>query len=48
MAGVAQQGDIAFAPTRLRIAVEQRPFVNRRAGGQHLANLRVETIEGFA
>ena len=47
MARIAQKGDIALAPMRLRIAIDQRPFVNRRAGRQHVANFRVEIVEGF-
>ena len=42
MAGVAQQRDVAVAPARQRIAIDQRPFVYGGAGRQHVLNLRME------
>jgi hypothetical protein len=48
MAGVTQQSHVALAPTRQRIAVDQRPFVYGGAGRQHVLNLRMEFRESFA
>src|SRR3954471_7067861 len=48
MAGVAEQRDAAFAPSRQRLALEDRPLVAIRTRVEHRAYFGVEAGEGCA
>src|SRR5215469_282709 len=47
MASVTQKGDVPLAPPRQRIPIDQRPFVDRRAGCQNMPDLGMEADEGL-
>ena len=48
MAGVAEQDDEAVGPARQRIALEQRPLVHARTGGQQALHVLVEAGQRLA